>query len=113
MIYFLPVLLQLMVVGRVGVLGHLVVNPAEQVFRNVLGAATNRRPVMAGKRAKERRGKVMGATRSHVLVRTTSIFSFCRVLSKNVSQVSRFSVCVTLGSAHDSLKLSLLQWTVW
>ena len=63
--------MQYTVVGQAGVHGRLVVNPAEQVFRSVLGAAPNRRPDMAGKPAKETRGKVVGATRTRAQVRTT------------------------------------------
>jgi len=55
-------LLQLMVVGQAGAHGRLVVNPVEQVFTSVLGAARNLRPNMAGKRAMEIRGKVVSAT---------------------------------------------------
>ena len=67
-----PVFLQLRVAGQAGAHGRLVINPAEQVFRSVLGAARNRRPDMAGKRATEVRGKVADATRTRALVRTTS-----------------------------------------
>lgn len=70
--YLLPVFLQLMVVGQAGVHGRLVVSPAEQVFKSVLGAARNRRPDMAGKRATEIRGKVVGVTRTLAPVRTTA-----------------------------------------
>lgn len=61
-----------MVVGQIGAHGRLVVNPAEQVFRNVLGAARSQSPNMAGKRATEICGKVVGATHGHAPVRTSS-----------------------------------------
>ena len=70
--YYRTVFSQLMGVGQVGAHGRLVINPAEQVFRSVLGAARNRRPNMAGKRATEIRGKVARATRTRAPVRTTS-----------------------------------------
>ena len=70
---FLPVFSQLMVVGPVGARGRLVVNPAGQVFRSVLGAARNQHPSMVGKRAREIREKVVVATHFRALVRTTYI----------------------------------------
>lgn len=51
-----------MVGGQAGARGRLVVNPVEQVFTSVLGAARNLRPNMAGKRAMEILGKVASAT---------------------------------------------------
>lgn len=62
------VILQLMVVGQVGVPGRLVMNPAELSFKNAPESAHNQRPVMAGKRAKEKRGKSNCATCHPVLV---------------------------------------------
>lgn len=61
-----------MVVGQDGARGRLVINPAGQAFKSVLGAARNRLPDMAGKRAMDIRGKVVNATRTRAPVRTTS-----------------------------------------
>lgn len=61
-----------MVVGQDGAHGRLVINPAGQAFKGVLGAARNRLPDMAGKRAMDIRGKVVNATRTRAPVRTTS-----------------------------------------
>ena len=60
-----------MVVGQDGAHGRLVINPAEQAFKSVLGAARNRLQHMAGKRAMDIRGKVVSATRTRAPVRTT------------------------------------------
>ena len=61
-----------MVVGQDGAHGRLAINPAGQAFKSVLGAARNRLPDMAGKRAMDIRGKVVNATRTRAPVRTTS-----------------------------------------
>ena len=61
-----------MVVGQAGAHGRLVVNPVEQVFTSVLGAARNLRPHMAVKCTMEIGGKVVSATSTHAPVRTIS-----------------------------------------
>lgn len=53
-----------MVVGQDGAHGRLVINPAGQAFKSVLGAARNRLQDMAGESAMDIRGKVVSATRS-------------------------------------------------
>ena len=69
-----------MVVGQDGAHGRLVINPAEQVFKSVLGAARNRLQRMAGKRAMDIRGTVVSATRTRAPVRTTSCLNARRLL---------------------------------
>ena len=61
-------ILQLTVVGQVGVTGSPVLNPVEPVFRNTLGVARDLRPVMAGNLATEKRGKAVGVIHTHALV---------------------------------------------
>ncbi|KAJ7389344.1 hypothetical protein OS493_032201 [Desmophyllum pertusum] len=61
-------LVQSTVVGQVGVDGRHAVNPAELVFKNVLGAARVQRHVMAGKPAQEQRGKNKIVTSNHALL---------------------------------------------
>ena len=69
-----------MVVGQAGANGRRVINPAEQVCKSVLAAARNRLQVMAGEPAVDIRGKVVSATRTCALVRTTLWLNACRLL---------------------------------
>ena len=69
-----------MVVGQAGARGRFVINPAEQVCKSVLGAARNRLQVMAGKPAMDIRGKVVSATHTCALVRTSLWLNACGLL---------------------------------
>lgn len=60
-------LVQLTVVGQVGVTGSPVLNPVEPVFRNTLGPARDLHPAMAGNLAMEERVKSVGVIHIHAL----------------------------------------------
>ena len=70
-----------MVAGQAGTHGRLAINPVEEVFRSVLGAAPNRLPDMAGKSATGIRGNGVSAIRTRAPVRTTA----AHVLQLNIN----------------------------